>query len=165
MVEMILVGDGYSIRFEFVHDFFYAVFPSSLRKCTLHGCKLSRRFLKAIGLLPNLEVLKLMYCSLGFSSMIICSDEFPLLKILLIRDLNVVDLAIEDSSALPRLERLLLRSCNDLRSISDDFGEIPTLELIEVKLCGKSVYEWARRMEEEQRSYGNDTLQIRCIGQ
>ncbi|KAH6777724.1 hypothetical protein C2S51_009036 [Perilla frutescens var. frutescens] len=134
----------------------------TLKECGLVGCNLSRRFLKAIGTLPNLEALKLINCSLRLLHWEVRGGEFPQLKYLLIDEVEFKTLVTEDSSVLPRLKCLRLHNCIDLEEISDDIGEIPTLELIEVKDCGLAVYDWAKRVEEEQQSYGNDTLQVHC---
>ncbi|KAH6769506.1 hypothetical protein C2S51_014842 [Perilla frutescens var. frutescens] len=137
--------------------------PSSLKKCTFDNCKLSKAFMAAICSLPNLQVLKLMSCSLGLTSWVILGDEFPQLEFLLIDNTEFNILLTEDSSVLPRLKCLRLHNCSCLKQISDDIGEIPTLELIEVSYCAVAVYDWARRVQEDQQSMGNDALRVRCI--
>ncbi|KAK4402249.1 hypothetical protein Sango_0965600 [Sesamum angolense] len=60
----------------------------------------------------------------------------------------------------PRLAHLVIRHCSHLNEIPPGIGDIPTLEVIEVHECNPSVVDSARMMQEEQRSYGNDGLEV-----
>ncbi|KAI3459068.1 hypothetical protein Pfo_015731 [Paulownia fortunei] len=140
------------------------VFPTTLKKLTLRGWKLPWKDMMIIGSLPNLQVLKLKY-SLGKdeeANWETSDGGFPQLKFLLIDRTNIRHW-ITESSHFPSLMCLLLHDCWRLREIPDGIGEIPTLELIEVKGKNKSLMDSAKRIQEEQQSFGNDALQVRCM--
>nr|GLL40089.1 putative late blight resistance protein homolog R1A-4 [Ipomoea trifida] len=60
----------------------------------------------------------------------------------------------------PVLERLLLSRCFNLKQIPSNFVDITTLQLIEIIGCLPSVEDSAREIVEEQRDYGNDTIEV-----
>ncbi|KAG8380348.1 hypothetical protein BUALT_Bualt06G0006200 [Buddleja alternifolia] len=86
---------------------------------------------------------------------LLAEEEFPKLKFLQILTTNL-EHWITESNHFPCLERLMLLGCRNLSEIPDVIGEIPTLELIEVCIQDKSLVESAKRIKEEQQSYGND---------
>ncbi|XP_047971355.1 putative late blight resistance protein homolog R1B-16 [Salvia hispanica] len=135
------------------------VAPDSLKKLTLIGWGRYEPYIGIVGPLPNLQVLKLIKLNFWGRQWSVCDGDFPRLKSLLIDGSNLA----EWNPNFPRLKTLFIRDCRRLSRIPDDIGEIPTLELVEVKLCAESLAESAREMQEEQRSYGNDGFQVRCI--
>lgn len=137
-------------------------FPVTLSKLTLSGWGLSWENMSIIGSLPNLQVLKLRNSACDGETWITTEGEFPELKFLAISE-SVLGNWITESSHFPRLECLMLRQCENLREIPDGIGEIPTLELIEVRDCNKNLMESAKLIQEEQQSYGNDALEVRCV--
>ncbi|KAL8491639.1 hypothetical protein ACS0TY_023293 [Phlomoides rotata] len=138
------------------------VFPRSLKKLTLSGRRLPWEGITIVASLPNLEVLKLRDFACKGSTWETNEDEFPQLKYLLI-DKSDLQHWITESSHFPRLKSLLLRRCWCLTAIPDEIGEIPTLELIEVDNGNKSLMESAKRIQEEQQSWGNEGLQVRWV--
>ncbi|KAL8487201.1 hypothetical protein ACS0TY_023756 [Phlomoides rotata] len=138
------------------------VFPLSLKKLTLSGRRLPWEGITIVASLPNLEVLKLRDFACKGSTWETNEDEFPQLKYLLI-DKSDLQHWITESSHFPTLKSLLLRRCWCLTAIPDDIGEIPTLELIEVDNGNKSLVESAKRILEEQQSWGNEGLQVRWV--
>ncbi|KAG8380351.1 hypothetical protein BUALT_Bualt06G0006500 [Buddleja alternifolia] len=114
--------------------------------------------MEIVGSLPNLEIFKINNCSVEDCKWETNEGEFPRLKFLQIIDTNLHQW-ITESSHFPRLARLTLCNCQNLGDIPDVIGEIPTLELIEVYIKDKSLVESAKRIKEEQQSFGNDCLQ------
>ncbi|KAI3459098.1 hypothetical protein Pfo_015761 [Paulownia fortunei] len=135
-------------------------FPRTLKKLTLSGWEFPWKDMTIVGSLPNLEVLKLRDLSCKGDGWETTEGEFPQLKLLLIENSNLRHW-ITESSHFPILKCLLLHYCRHLSEIPDGIGEIPTLELIEVKSGKESLVESAKRIQEEQQSYGNDSLQVR----
>ncbi|CAI9090731.1 OLC1v1025558C1 [Oldenlandia corymbosa var. corymbosa] len=123
--------------------------PSNLRKLSLSKFHLCTDHLSAIGNLQKLEGLKLISCAVEGSTWKMSQGKFLQLKYLELDNLNVVDWnACEDH--LPRLQQLVLRNCKQLKEVPFDIGSISTLEKIEVQLCGSSVNESIRKIEEEE---------------
>lgn len=116
-----------------------------------------------LGSLPNLQVLKIRKSPLDWIEWETSEEEFLSLKYLLIEDSNL-EQWITESSHFPSLKSLILHDCWDLFDIPDGIGEIPTLELIEVRRGNNFIYKSALRIQEEQRSWGNDVLQARQVG-
>ncbi|KAH6767849.1 hypothetical protein C2S52_018832 [Perilla frutescens var. hirtella] len=135
-------------------------FPKTLRKLSLVGGGFPWEYMRIIGSLPNLQVLKLLNHACEGETWETTDEEFPQLKFLLI-DTSRLRQWITLSSPFPRLECLVLRSCRYLREIPEDIGEIPTLELIEVYNCAKPLGKSAKKIKEEQESCGNDALHVR----
>ncbi|KAL0384881.1 UNVERIFIED_CONTAM: Disease resistance protein RPP13 [Sesamum radiatum] len=68
---------------------------------------------------------------------------------------------IADDICFPRLEHLVIRHCSHLNEIPRGIGDIPTLKVIEMHECNPSVVDSARKIQEEQESYGNEGLEVR----
>ncbi|EYU24542.1 hypothetical protein MIMGU_mgv1a020452mg [Erythranthe guttata] len=136
-------------------------FPQTLKKLSLSGESLPwQSTMMSIGSLPNLQVLKLRnYCGYAWKT---SDGGFPELEFLLIESSDLRHW-ITESDHFPSLKWLLLRHCEHLREIPDAIGEIPTLQLIEVKGGSASLFESAKGIQEEQQSWGNEALQVRCI--
>ncbi|KAL0402622.1 UNVERIFIED_CONTAM: Disease resistance protein RPP13 [Sesamum latifolium] len=132
--------------------------PTTLKKLTLIRPLLPWKDTEIVGSLPNLEVLKLKNIAFFGPEWVTTEGQFPRLKFLLV-DGSHLEHWITEGSHFPRLESLCLFRCGKLSEIPADIGEIPTLERIEVDHWNKSVAESAKRIQEEQQSCGNDTLQ------
>ncbi|KAL8056959.1 hypothetical protein ABFX02_04G152500 [Erythranthe guttata] len=137
-------------------------FPSSLKKLHLQGYKADWKDLRVIGLLPNLEVLKLKYVSAGERVWNPVEGGFIRLKFLFIRSIDLVNWNA-DSSHFPVLEKLFLIGMFELEEIPLDIGEIPTLGLIQLVWCSESAAISAMKIAEEQENAGNDGLQVRVV--
>ncbi|KAK4422663.1 putative late blight resistance proteinR1A-10 [Sesamum alatum] len=143
-------------------------FPPSVRKLTLSKCIIPWRFMTTVGSLPNLEVLKIRNCTFKDQEMQPTDDqewepkegEFCSLQFLLLEKLNLVQWRANETH-FPRLRHLLIRGCSALEEIPSSIGEIPTLEIIELDECSPSIVASAKQIQEEQREYGNDSLQLR----
>ncbi|KAK6153955.1 hypothetical protein DH2020_013594 [Rehmannia glutinosa] len=134
-------------------------FPVTLKKLTLSGCGLSWKDMTIVGLLPNLEVLKLRRNACRGLEWETNEGEFCRLKVLVIDRVDPCNW-ITESSHFPILECLLLRGCHKLREIPYGIGKIQTLQLIELDSCDSFIVELAKRIQEEVESFGND-LQLR----
>ncbi|KAI3450840.1 hypothetical protein Pfo_007505 [Paulownia fortunei] len=142
-------------------------FPPSVRKLTLSECDIPPRFMTTIGLLPNLEVLKIRNSTFQGQEMQPTDavwepteDEFRSLQFLLLENLNLVHLRADDTN-LPRLRRLVFRSCSKLEEIPCGIGDIPTLEIIDLDKCSPSAVASAILIWEEQYYNGNYGLEVR----
>ncbi|KAK4425886.1 putative late blight resistance proteinR1A-10 [Sesamum alatum] len=144
-------------------------FPPSIRKLTLSKLTLHWRFMTTVGLLSNLEVFKIRKCTFKGQEMQPRNDEewvptegeFRSLQFLLLEKLKNLVHWQADETHFPRLRHLLIRGCSALEKIPSGIGEIPTLEIIELDECSPSVVASAKQIQEEQREYGNDGLQLR----
>ncbi|KAL1532784.1 putative late blight resistance protein R1A-10 [Salvia divinorum] len=136
-------------------------FPCTLKKLTLVGGGFPWKDMPIVGLLPNLEILKLLRNACYGKTWETNDDHFPRLKYLLIDD-SYLEKWITQSNPFPTLKCLVLRSCGFLREIPEVIGEIPTLELIQVEYCTTSLVESAKKIKKDQESCGNDDIQVVC---
>ncbi|KAL2492609.1 Disease resistance protein (CC-NBS-LRR class) family [Abeliophyllum distichum] len=138
-------------------------FPSSLKNMTLSGCDLGWEHMKTVGLLLNLEVLKLKRNAFKGGEWKPNEGEFQQLKFLLIKRNNLKHWRAS-SIHFPRLQWLVLKKCKYLEEIPSGFGEIPTFQLIELYKCGDLVVTSAQQIKEEQVNFGNDAFQVHIHG-
>ncbi|CAI9775579.1 unnamed protein product [Fraxinus pennsylvanica] len=135
------------------------VFPSNLKKLTLSGSYLPWEDMKSLGMLPNLEVLKLRSFAFDGDKWSPVEGGFLRLKLLLMENSDPNDWDA-DESHFPRLQRLVLKECTRLGEIPEGIGEILTLQLIEIHDCSLSVVMSARKIQEQQEMMGNDQLSV-----
>nr|GMD87596.1 putative late blight resistance protein homolog R1A-10 isoform X1 [Ipomoea batatas] len=134
-------------------------FLPNLKKLKFYSTSLAWSDIRVIGMLPNLEVLKLKDAIDRKDKMWEPSKEgFRQLKRLVIEDTF-----LERWSAMgdhfPLLECLELRECNNLQKIPSGFADITTLALIQLNWCWDSVLASAKLIQEEQyNNYGNAIL-------
>lgn len=135
------------------------VFPPSLKKLTLIGCHCQWREMSILGMLQNLEVLKLKDNSFSGPCWETCDDGFPQLKYL---KLSHMDLQhwISSSRHFPKLQHLVLNGCLDFEQIPLDIGDILTLHTIDVYRSSDSAVESAKEILEIQTSIGNEYLKV-----
>ncbi|KZV27019.1 hypothetical protein F511_07840 [Dorcoceras hygrometricum] len=112
-------------------------FPLSLKKLVLKGCQIPWNQMSIIGVLPNLEVLKLKSRAVVGNLWETNDEEFKQLRFLSIHDSDIVDWRTEIDH-FPRLRRLILKDCEHLVEIPSEIGEIPTLEIIELHRCSRA---------------------------
>ncbi|KAG8369899.1 hypothetical protein BUALT_Bualt14G0061400 [Buddleja alternifolia] len=136
------------------------IFPPSVKKLTLKGCTIRWTVMTTVGSLPNLEVLKIRNCNFEGPDWEPIEGEFCSLKFLLLEKLKLVSW-LADATHFPRLRHLVIRSCIALEEIPCCIGDISTLEIIELDESNSSLLASARQIQEEQRDYGNDGLQVR----
>ncbi|KAL7148756.1 hypothetical protein ABFS83_06G200600 [Erythranthe nasuta] len=141
-------------------------FPRTLKKLNLgggRGLPLDEDVMRNVGSLPNLQVLKLRDAAFDDDKWETRDGEFSVLKYLLIERSDLKEWITESSSHFPSLKCLVLRNFRHLIEIPDVIGEIPTLELIEIEGSNRPLLASAKRIREEQESWGNDVLQVRCV--
>ncbi|XP_073046666.1 putative late blight resistance protein homolog R1A-3 [Primulina eburnea] len=109
-------------------------FPFSLKKLVLVGCRIPWDKMSVIGILPNLEVLKLKLRATKGKFWETNDGEFKRLKFLLIQLSTLVEWKTEKDH-FPSLRHLILQHCCLLEAIPCEIGEISTLEIIELKGC------------------------------
>lgn len=136
-----------------------APYLKDLRLTTFH---LVPYHLSNIGLLQNLEVLKLNCITFDNKEWEVRDGEFPQLKVLkldLCDSLNEWSTVSDD--AFPNLERLFLRYCEKLKEIPSCLREISSLKSIEVEHCNESVAKSARDIWKTQvEDYDNSGLEV-----
>ncbi|XP_031091539.1 putative late blight resistance protein homolog R1A-10 [Ipomoea triloba] len=115
--------------------------------------------MELIGMLPNLEVLKLKHAIDRKDTMWEPPEEgFRQLKRLVI-EYTFLEHWNAVGDHFPMLECLELRSCYSLQEIPSGFADITTLALIQLNLCWDSVLASAKLIQEEQyNNYGNALL-------
>ncbi|KAF3665558.1 Late blight resistance protein R1-A [Capsicum annuum] len=117
--------------------------------------------LSNIGLLQNLQVLKLKAVYFQERQWEVSNDEFLQLKVLKLVDcVWFHEWTIEDD-AFPSLEHLVLRGCKRLKAIPSCFGDISSLMSIEVRKCNEFVVNSAREIFNTQvEDYQNSSFKV-----
>ncbi|XP_057771564.1 putative late blight resistance protein homolog R1A-10 [Salvia miltiorrhiza] len=150
-------------------------FPSTLRELKLWNCVITSAGTTALCALPNLEVLKIEFCTFKSNETeeeeeeeeweIAEGDEFSSLHFLQLRQCNRLVRWRADEANFPRLRHLFIQWCPSLEEIPAGIGEIPTLQLIHLDDCNDSTVASAKQIQEEQQSeYENYQLQLRNRG-
>ncbi|XP_019168264.1 PREDICTED: putative late blight resistance protein homolog R1A-4 [Ipomoea nil] len=135
-------------------------FLPNLKKLKFVETRLPWSDMRLIGMLPNLEVLKLINACVG-EKWQPCEGGFRQLKRLVIESWSLEDWnAVDDH--FPVLQHLELSDCRLLREIPIAFADIATLELIQLDSCLDSVSTSAKLIQDDQRSYGNGALLVRA---
>ncbi|XP_075081863.1 putative late blight resistance protein homolog R1A-3 [Nicotiana tabacum] len=134
-------------------------FPSNLKKLTLSKFQLPWVEISAIAALPNLEILKLLSKAFEGEEWNASDEEFPKLKYLKLGNLNITHWNISDD-AFPSLEHIVLQNCKQLIEIPSEFGDSCSLQKIEVFMCGDSVSQSARSIEESQQDNGKGKFKV-----
>ncbi|KAL7099410.1 hypothetical protein ACP275_09G083100 [Erythranthe tilingii] len=137
------------------------ILPNSLKKLTLMGTKLKWEDMKTkIGLLPNLQVLKLKGRSFVGTEWETVEGQFCNLRYLLISMCSDLEWWTTDSSHFPRLEHLHLLDLHKLKEIPSCIGEISTLQSIELIWCSDEAVSSAKEILKEQEDFGNVGLRL-----
>ncbi|XP_019170833.1 PREDICTED: putative late blight resistance protein homolog R1B-14 isoform X2 [Ipomoea nil] len=127
-----------------------SVFPSQLKKLRLNGINLSERDLTAIGILPQLKVLKLKNVFHG-KVWEVEESGFHNLKFLLLEDKTLKQWRA-DKYSFCYLERLVLRFCYDLKKIPYIMEYSRYLKSIELQQCCPSVITSAEDIQRSKRA-------------
>uniref|UniRef100_A0A5B6YL23 Uncharacterized protein n=1 Tax=Davidia involucrata TaxID=16924 RepID=A0A5B6YL23_DAVIN len=139
--------------------FQWVKFPPNLKKLTLENTYLAWKEMSLLGMLPNLEVLKLRHDACIGPQWETSDGQFLRLKVLKLDDLHVVQWNTS-SFHFPNLQHLVLFMCQKLGEIPSSLGDIPTLQIVELWWCSYSAVHSARQIQEEQHDMGNDSLKI-----
>ncbi|KAM7497602.1 hypothetical protein LguiA_022016 [Lonicera macranthoides] len=135
------------------------MFPERLKRLTLTNTALAWSEMWTLGMLPNLEVLKLKLHACVGRLWETSDDGFPRLKFLKFQDLDIVQW-IASSNHFPCLEHLVLHGCRELEEIPSSLGDIPTLEMIEVRWCSETAANSAHDIKKDQENKGNDWVKV-----
>ncbi|CAN4082190.1 unnamed protein product [Withania somnifera] len=120
--------------------------------------------LSNIGLLQNLQVLKLVAVYFQEREWEVSNDEFLQLKVLKLVDCVWFHEWTVADDAFPSLEHLALRGCKHLKAIPSCFSDISSLMSIEVKKCNESVVDSAREIFHTQvEEYQNSGFKISIL--
>nr|GMD93397.1 putative late blight resistance protein homolog R1B-16 isoform X1 [Ipomoea batatas] len=134
-------------------------FLPNLKKLKFFRTRLPWSDMKLIGMLSNLEILKLIDACEG-KEWEPCEGGFRQLKMLVIGSICLKYWnAVGDH--FPVIEHLELTNCISLREIPIEFADITTLACIQLTYCPDSVLASAKRIQDEQQRYGIDTLLVR----
>ncbi|KAL7139700.1 hypothetical protein ABFS83_09G071300 [Erythranthe nasuta] len=137
------------------------ILPNSLKKLTLMGTKLKWEDMNTkIGLLPNLQVLKLSADAFVGTEWETVEGQFCNLRYLLINMCGELEWWTTDSSHFPRLEHLDLRYLHKLKEIPSCIGEISTLQSIQLIWCSDEAVSSAKEILKEQEEFGNVGLRL-----
>ncbi|WOH08297.1 hypothetical protein DCAR_0727735 [Daucus carota subsp. sativus] len=110
-------------------------------------------------MIPNLEVLKLKIHAFVGKVQETSPEAFPQLKFLKFNELDIVNWTASRNH-FPLLLCLQVFRCPYLREIPEDFHNICTFEWIELIRCSDAATNSARNIQKQQKSYGNECLEI-----
>ncbi|WOH07600.1 hypothetical protein DCAR_0727033 [Daucus carota subsp. sativus] len=136
-----------------------SMFPITLKKLTLVCTFLKWDEMKKIGMLPNLEVLKLQYQAFRGEHWETHDGGFCRLKHLSFKFMRIVKWSAY-SDQFPNLQHLKLDECVKLEEIPIAIGDIYTLDMIEIRNCNPAVVKSAHRIKKDQMNKGNDLLKV-----
>lgn len=133
----------------------------NIKNLTVSNFYLVHRNLSNIGLLQNLQVLKLVAVYFQERQWEVSNDEFLQLKVLKLVDCVWFHEWTVADDAFPSLEHLVLRGCKHLKAIPSCFSDISSLMSIEVKKCKASVVNSAREIFHTQvEDYQNSGFKV-----
>ncbi|XP_031091133.1 late blight resistance protein R1-A-like [Ipomoea triloba] len=158
--ELIIKHWGYHIHIPCCDIPWATGFLPNLKKLKFSWTNLSWSDMTVIGILPNLEVLKLIHAIHSKDNMWEPSKEgFRQLKRLVIEDryLERWNVVGDNFSVLECLE---LRNCYSLQEIPSGFADITTLALIKLNRCLDSVLASPKLIQEEQYNYYGNALLV-----
>ncbi|XP_071939061.1 putative late blight resistance protein homolog R1A-3 [Coffea arabica] len=135
-------------------------FPMNLKKLSLRNLGLPCSKMSLIEELPNLEVLKLRDRAMEGQRWELMEGGFPKLRVLTLEEVEVVEWIDSGDDYFPCLQQLKLFGIFNLKMMPACLGSISTLETIEMKDCKDGVKSLVRKIEEEQKDYGNENLKI-----
>ncbi|KAL3827861.1 hypothetical protein ACJIZ3_016663 [Penstemon smallii] len=141
-------------------------FPISLKELILSGCKISWEHMKIVGVLPNLEVLKLYNQAFVGPTWGTIEDHFKKLEYLIIEDPGgLEEWVVEDANHFPSLRHLDISYCMDLEEIPSCIGDIPTLEKIDLYECSDGIVSSAQNIQDDNIDirltiYGDDDVVV-----
>ncbi|KAM7497600.1 hypothetical protein LguiA_022014 [Lonicera macranthoides] len=133
------------------------MFPERLKRLTLTNTALAWNEMWTLGMLPNLEVLKLKLHACVGQLWETSDNGFLRLKFLKFQDLDIVQWTAS-SNHFPHLEHLVLHGCQKLEEIPSSLGDIPTLEMIDVRWCSETAANSAHVTKKDQENKGNDCV-------
>ncbi|KAL7149326.1 hypothetical protein ABFS83_05G032200 [Erythranthe nasuta] len=122
-------------------------FPPNLRKLTLSDTLLEWKDMSTLGMLENLEVLKLKDNAFKGEWWKTEDGGFRGLRVLHIGRTNLVTWNVASGNHFPRLRHLFLKHCGSLASVPLVFGDVVCLQVVDIYCTNESVAASARKIE------------------
>ncbi|WMV28170.1 hypothetical protein MTR67_021555 [Solanum verrucosum] len=119
------------------------IFPQKLKKLSLVDTWFEWKDMSILGLLPDLEVLKLKENAFKGQSWEQEDGGFPRLQVLWIERTDLTSWKAS-SGNFPRLKHLALISCDKLEELPAELADVKNLQLIELQGCSESAARSAR---------------------
>nr|XP_004250409.1 putative late blight resistance protein homolog R1B-16 [Solanum lycopersicum] len=135
-------------------------FPPNLKQLKLTHTYIPWEVVELLANLPNLEVLKGYHAFDGTYWKLDEDIVFHNLKYLLLSGCYYLKRWEAEPANFPKLEQLILDNFSAMKEIPESIGEIMTLKFIRVIWCSSGVEKSARKIQEEQESFGNYDLQL-----
>ncbi|XP_009608887.1 putative late blight resistance protein homolog R1A-3 isoform X1 [Nicotiana tomentosiformis] len=138
------------------------IFPPNLKQLKLSYTTLQWEDMVVLANLPNLEVLKAYSAFEGTYWRLNEDVVFQKLKYLRLQ-YGSLERWEATNDNFPMLEQLLLYGFRKLEEIPQSIGEIMILKLIQIERCSAAAVTSAKKIQQEQESWGNYGLQVRII--
>nr|GMD75255.1 putative late blight resistance protein homolog R1A-4 [Ipomoea batatas] len=132
----------------------------NIKKLKLKRTCLPWSEINVIGLLPNLEVLKLKEVSDG-PDWEPTEGNFSKLKFLYLEAEKLESWEVDGGDQFRCLKHLVLKKCTKLKAIPTGFEDVNTLESIELLNCPLPVKESAQEISDNRETYGSKPINIR----
>ncbi|KAL2509650.1 Disease resistance protein (CC-NBS-LRR class) family [Forsythia ovata] len=132
-------------------------FPLNLKKLTLNGTHLDWKYMPTLGMLENLEILKLKENAFKGKQWEPKDGGFPALQVL---HIGRTDLVTWEASAthFPILKRLHLKHCTALIAVPSDLANITTLKKMELYWTNKMAADSAKKIETKKKLQHQQTI-------
>nr|GMD81556.1 putative late blight resistance protein homolog R1A-4 [Ipomoea batatas] len=137
----------------------------NIKKLKLKRTCLPWSEINVIGLLPNLEVLKLKEVSDGPDWEPTEGINFSKLKFLYLEAEKLESWEVDGGDQFRCLKHLVLKKCTKLKGIPTGFEDVNTLESIELLNCPLPVKESAQEISDNRETYGSKPINIRHVDQ
>nr|GMC49810.1 putative late blight resistance protein homolog R1A-4 isoform X1 [Ipomoea batatas] len=137
----------------------------NIKKLKLKRTCLPWSEINVVGMLPNLEVLKLKEASNGSNWNPSLQGNFCKLKFLYVEAKNLVCWEIFDGEQFLCLKHLVLKRCTQLEAIPIGFAVVNTLESVELLNCSLHRKEYVHNFMDIRESYGCNPIVIRHVDQ
>nr|GME16877.1 putative late blight resistance protein homolog R1A-4 isoform X1 [Ipomoea batatas] len=133
----------------------------NIKKLKLKRTCLPWSEINVVGMLPNLEVLKLKEASNGSDWNLSLQGKFCKLKFLYVEAKNLVCWEIFEGDQFFCLKHLVLKGCTQLEAIPTGFEDVNTLESVELLNCSLHLKENVQNFNDIRESYGFIPIDIR----
>ncbi|XP_031103702.1 uncharacterized protein LOC116007226 isoform X2 [Ipomoea triloba] len=124
---------------------------SRLKKLSFSGTLFEWKDVRVLGLLEELEVLKLDDYAFKGENWELSNDVvFKRLQYLRIGRTNLITWKLATENSFPTLRSLILRNCSSLEKIPEAFANVDTLEVMELLHMSESAVQSAKEVKEKQ---------------
>ncbi|CAH2041702.1 unnamed protein product [Thlaspi arvense] len=133
--------------------------PMNIKSLSLEYTALDWKEISMLGMLPNLEVLKLKDDACAGPCWKTSDGGFRRLIFLKLSLLDIVEW-VTCSDHFPCLQHIVLQRCKLLEEIQLDLENVYTLKSLEITNCSESAAIWAWKIKEEKQSMNSKCLNI-----